>query len=118
MAVLYAAKSPSRYSSSVRASARRVTSMLQTAVRPTELEAPAAHDAQAATVPGPELTVIVPTRNEYGNIVPVYDALRRTLHGVNWEAIFVDDDSQDGTAEAVCRLANRDRRVRCIQRIG
>ena len=31
--------------------------------------------------------------------------------------IFVDDDSQDGTPEAVCRLAGQDRRVRCIQRI-
>jgi dolichol-phosphate mannosyltransferase len=44
--------------------------------------------------------------------------LCRTLQGIDWEAIFVDDDSEDGTPEAVCRLAYQDRRVRCIQRIG
>jgi dolichol-phosphate mannosyltransferase len=60
----------------------------------------------------------VPTRNEHDNVRPVYEALCRTLEGINWEAIFVDDDSQDGTPEAVCRLAGVDRRVRCIQRIG
>ena len=75
-------------------------------------------EGQDATAPGPELTVVVPTRNEHDNIRPLYDALCRTLQGINWEAIFVDDDSQDGTAETICRLANYDRRVRCIQRIG
>jgi dolichol-phosphate mannosyltransferase len=73
---------------------------------------------RCATTPGPELTVIVPTRNERDNVDPVYDALCRTLEGVDWEVIFVDDDSQDGTREVVCRLASLDRRVRCIQRIG
>jgi dolichol-phosphate mannosyltransferase len=68
--------------------------------------------------PGPELTVIVPTRNEHDNVRPVYEALCRTLEGLDWEVIFVDDDSQDGTPEAVSRLASQDRRVRCIQRIG
>jgi dolichol-phosphate mannosyltransferase len=68
--------------------------------------------------PGPQLTIVVPTRNEHDNVCPVYDALCRVLHGVDWEVIFVDDESKDGTSEAVCRLANSDRRVRCIQRIG
>jgi dolichol-phosphate mannosyltransferase len=39
------------------------------------------------------------------------------LQGIDWEAIFVDDDSHDGTPEAIYRLASQDRRVRCIQRI-
>src|SRR5262245_58858925 len=73
---------------------------------------------QGVTAPGPELTVIVPTRNERDNVCPVYEALCRTLEGIDWEVIFVDDDSQDGTPEAICRLASLDRRVRCIQRIG
>jgi dolichol-phosphate mannosyltransferase len=68
--------------------------------------------------PGPQLTVIVPTLNEHGNVRPVYDALCRALKGIEWEVIFVDDDSQDGTPEAVCQLASHDRRVRCLQRIG
>jgi dolichol-phosphate mannosyltransferase len=67
---------------------------------------------------GPQLTIVVPTRNERDNVNPVYDALCRVLHGVDWEVVFVDDDSKDGTVEAVCRLANSDRRVRCIRRMG
>src|SRR4029450_1446650 len=89
--------------------------------RRTELPATTAvpkREGRGATTPGPELTVIGPTRNEHDNVRPVYEALCRTLEGVDWEAIFVDDDSQDGTAEAVGRLARLDRRVRCIQRIG
>jgi dolichol-phosphate mannosyltransferase len=69
-------------------------------------------------MPGPELAIVVPTRNEHDNVGLVYDALCRTLQDIYWEAIFVDDDSTDGTAEAVFRLARIDRRVRCIQRIG
>jgi dolichol-phosphate mannosyltransferase len=76
------------------------------------------NESRGAIAPGSELSVIVPTRNEHDSIRPLYEALRRTLEGVDWEVIFVDDDSKDGTSEAICRLANLDRRVRCIQRIG
>jgi dolichol-phosphate mannosyltransferase len=40
------------------------------------------------------------------------------LDTVSWEAIFVDDDSPDGTAERIREISRRDRRVRCLQRIG
>src|SRR5262245_855921 len=92
-----------------------------TGVKDTGLIAPAAgrtNESRGAPTHGPELSVIVPTRNERDNVRPVYEALCWALQGIDWEAIFVDDDSQDGTPEAVCRLANQDRRVRCIQRIG
>lgn len=69
------------------------------------------------TVPGPELTIIIPTLNERGNIFPLYERLSATLPQVNWEAIFVDDDSSDGTREEVARLAAEDRRVRLLHRI-
>ena len=71
-----------------------------------------------AIIPGPELTIIVPTRNEHDNVRLLYDALHRVMRGIDWEVIFVDDDSPDGTAEVAYRLGNYDRRVRCIQRIG
>src|SRR5262245_15002751 len=86
-----------------------------------ELPATAAaprREGRGVITPGPELTVIVPTRNEHDNVCGVYEALDGTLEGIDWEVIFVDDDSKDGTLEAVCRLASLDRRVRCIQRIG
>jgi len=69
-------------------------------------------------VDAPELTIVVPTFNERANIVPLLDRLDVVLAGIAWEVIYVDDDSPDGTAEAVREAARRDMRVRCIQRIG
>jgi len=76
----------------------------------------------ATTVPGAigaiELTVVVPTFKERENVALVIEHLERVLAGVVWEVVFVDDDSPDGTADAVRALAHSDRRVRVIQRIG
>jgi dolichol-phosphate mannosyltransferase len=44
--------------------------------------------------------------------------LTAALAGVDYEAIVVDDDSMDRTAAAARSLAQHDRRVRVIQRIG
>lgn len=68
--------------------------------------------------PVPELTVVVPTFQEVANIPLLVDRLRQTLAGVEWEVIFVDDNSSDGTAAAARRIGARDARVRCIRRIG
>jgi dolichol-phosphate mannosyltransferase len=74
--------------------------------------------ANEVAVDVPELTVVVPTFNEHDNIVPLLGRLDAVLAGIAWEVIFVDDDSPDGTAEAVRGAARHDTRVRCIQRIG
>ncbi len=66
----------------------------------------------------PDLAVIVPTLNERGNVKALVERLERVLAGVNWEVIFVDDDSPDGTAEAVWALERQHPRVRCIKRVG
>lgn len=69
--------------------------------------------------PGPvELSVIVPTYNERGNVAPLVTRLEATLAGVAWEAVFVDDDSPDGTAREVKTIAVRDPRVRCLRRVN
>jgi dolichol-phosphate mannosyltransferase len=65
-----------------------------------------------------ELSVIVPTLNERGNIHELVKRLSEVLVGVSWEVVFVDDDSPDGTADAVRELAQKDAHVRCVQRIG
>lgn len=63
-----------------------------------------------------ELSVIVPTLNERGNIRSVVESLDAALQGIAWEVIFVDDFSSDGTPEAVRAIAAVDRRVRLIER--
>ena len=67
---------------------------------------------------GLELSVIVPAFNERGNVAELLERLRAALTGVDWEVIYVDDDSPDGTADAVRACAHVDRRIRCIQRVG
>ena len=67
---------------------------------------------------GPELTLVIPTLNERDNIGPLVDLLDAVLESVSWEVIFVDDDSPDGTAERIREIGRRDRRVRCLQRLG
>jgi dolichol-phosphate mannosyltransferase len=65
-----------------------------------------------------ELAVVLPTYNERENVPIVLAALERALAGTEWEAIFVDDNSPDGTAEYVRELSVTNRRIRVIERIG
>jgi dolichol-phosphate mannosyltransferase len=74
--------------------------------------------AGAQRARGPELSVVIPTLNEEGNIAMLVGKLDAALRGVEWEVIFVDDDSRDGTRAAVIALARGDSRVRLIHRIG
>ena len=66
----------------------------------------------------PNLAIIVPTLNESGNIPKIYEQLNSTLQHESWELIFVDDDSSDGTSNAVLEIAAKDSRVRLIIRIN
>jgi dolichol-phosphate mannosyltransferase len=64
------------------------------------------------------LTVVVPTLNEEGNVETLVERLGRVLHGIDWEVMFVDDDSRDETRQLTRRLARSDGRVRLVHRIG
>jgi len=68
--------------------------------------------------PAAELAVVIPTFCERGNVIEVIRRLRNVLAGISWEAVFVDDDSPDGTARILRAIGRRDRRVRCVHRIG
>ena len=67
---------------------------------------------------GAQLSVIVPTFNEVDNVEEIIERVRRVLHEIRWEIIFVDDDSPDGTADKVKSIAMLDPQIRCIKRIG
>ena len=64
------------------------------------------------------LAVIVPVFNEAANVGPLIQRLDAALAGIAWEAVFVDDDSPDGTAAEARRFAATDPRIRCLRRIG
>jgi dolichol-phosphate mannosyltransferase len=79
---------------------------------------PARNGAAAAARPAPELTIVVPTFNEKANIPILVERLAQLLTACDWEVIFVDDNSPDGTAAAARIIGEADSRVRCIRRIG
>jgi dolichol-phosphate mannosyltransferase len=65
-----------------------------------------------------QLSVVIPTYNERGNVAELIKRLDATLKGIAWEVIYVDDNSPDGTADAVKTIARTDPRVRCLRRVG
>jgi dolichol-phosphate mannosyltransferase len=70
-------------------------------------------------IPKPlELAVVIPVLNEHGNIEPLLAQLSTVLAGYQWEAVFVDDGSTDGTAELIESICRAERRVRLIRRFG
>jgi dolichol-phosphate mannosyltransferase len=66
----------------------------------------------------PQLSIVVPTFKERGNVAELVRRLDLALAGLCWEVIFVDDNSPDGTWQAVKRIAAADARVRCLRRVG
>ena len=65
-----------------------------------------------------ELAIVLPTFNERKNLETLVVRLDEALQGIAWEAIVVDDNSPDGTADTARDISLRDSRVRVIQRIG
>lgn len=66
----------------------------------------------------PQISIVLPTYNEAGNIEPLID---RTLQALGdypggVEVIVVDDDSPDGTWRIVAERATQDERIRLIRR--
>jgi dolichol-phosphate mannosyltransferase len=64
------------------------------------------------------LSVVLPTYNERNNVAPIAAELLPLQAHFALEILFVDDDSADGTAEEVKRLAHQHPAVRLIRRVG
>jgi dolichol-phosphate mannosyltransferase len=75
-------------------------------------------DSSAGPSASLELAVVIPTFKERENVPVLLEKLRRVLAGIRWEAIFVDDNSPDGTADAVRSIGRTDPQVRVLERVG
>ena len=51
------------------------------------------------------ISLAIPTFKEQSNIVPLVQRIGLALEGTDYEVVFIDDDSQDGTTELVNELA-------------
>ncbi len=71
-----------------------------------------------ASTPPPDVSLVVPVRNEAGNIAPLVAEIRAVLDGagIGWETIVVDDGSTDGSWEEIAAAAAADARVAGIRR--
>jgi glycosyltransferase involved in cell wall biosynthesis len=65
----------------------------------------------------PELSIVIPVRNEAPNITPLYDELTTTLvrGGRSYEIIIIDDGSTDDTFDQLAALQSRDPHLRIIR---
>lgn len=65
----------------------------------------------------PDLSVVIPVYNEEANLPALYERLRRVLDatGLQYEIVFVDDGSRDGSRALLRDLAARDGRIAAIE---
>ena len=64
----------------------------------------------------PDVSLVVPVRDESGNISPLVDEIRAALDAASlrWELFLVDDGSTDGSWAEISRLEAEDGRIRGI----
>jgi dolichol-phosphate mannosyltransferase len=75
-------------------------------------------EAEPRSLAAAELAIVIPTLNEAANVALLVERLVAVLAGLSWEAIFVDDDSPDGTADRVREIGRSRGNIRCLQRLG
>ena len=64
-----------------------------------------------------KVSIIIPTYNEKENILKLIHSLLSLSNIYDIEILIVDDDSKDGTTEAVRLVAQQDRQIRLIHRL-
>ena len=65
-----------------------------------------------------QITIIIPAYNEEKNILLFYEENQRvirSLNDYNWEFIFVDDGSNDGTWNIIEKISNKDSHVKGVR---
>lgn len=65
-------------------------------------------DASMPKVPAPAVSVVVPVRNEAGNIAPLIEEIAAALAGHDFEIVYINDGSTDATeSELVAQMRTR-----------
>jgi dolichol-phosphate mannosyltransferase len=62
----------------------------------------------------PAVSVIIPVYDEVDNVAPLHAAISEALHAHDFEVVYVNDGSTDGTDAALDTLAATDERIRVI----
>lgn len=72
---------------------------------------------QNGTLPTPEITVVIPMRDEEPNIPRLYERLTAALDAIGkpYEMLMIDDGSRDKTFALLSGLAARDDRLRVVR---
>ena len=65
--------------------------------------------------PDPAVSVVVPVRNEAGNIAPLVAEIAAALRDRNFEIVYVNDGSRDATETELCALMAERRWLRQIR---
>lgn len=63
----------------------------------------------------PVLSLLVPVFNERENLADLGREIREALSGIDYEVVFVDDGSTDGSFEEIRRLVAADRRFKAVR---
>ena len=65
----------------------------------------------------PELSIVIPLRDEEANVGPLHDELTTALTAMGrpYEVIYIEDGSVDGTWAALAELHRRDPKVRAVR---
>lgn len=70
--------------------------------------------ATSAHDPRPEISIVIPVRDEAGNAAPLVDEIVRSLAGRSYEIIYVNDGSSDGTENELLQLMKT---IPCLRQI-
>ncbi len=66
----------------------------------------------------PSLSIVIPTYNEKDNISKILEKLKKSLKGVTYEIIFIDDNSPDGTSFEIKNFIKNSSKIHLIHRVG
>lgn len=67
-----------------------------------------------------KISIVSPTYNEVGNVAELYKRITEVLlhEGIDYEILFIDNASTDGTVEVLREIAGKDKRVKLILNLG